>query len=289
MKRIVIMGASSGMGLRVAEMLAERGVPVGLAARNTKPMEELKRRFPSNVEYASIDICRSDAPERLDELIGKLGGMEVYLHISGIGYENLDLDPEREAAIVNTNCVGFSRMLSAAYRYFRSHGIAGQIAAVTSVAGTNGIGRLSAYSSSKKFGQTYITALEQLSFSENAGIKFTDIRPGWVRTPLLLDNVKYPFEMSVEYAARQVIYAIAKQERVWIFDWRWDAVVNIWRWIPDKQWVRMRVPVSVPDIRLPWPISALTERRSDERNAQATDDPEGPVKENAQLENKTRP
>lgn len=289
MKKIIIMGASSGIGLEVAEMLASRNVRIGVAARNTKPLEELKSRYPDCVEYASIDICKPDAPLKLDNLINAVGGMDIYLHVAGIGYENLDLDPEREAAIVNTNCVGFSRMLSAAYRYFRSHGIAGQIAAVTSVAGTNGIGRLSAYSSSKKFGQTYITALEQLSFSENAGIKFTDIRPGWVRTPLLIDNVKYPFEMSVEYAARQVIYAIAKQERVWIFDWRWDAVVNIWRWIPDKTWVRMRVPVSVPDIRLPWPISALTERRSDERNANATDDPEGPVKENAKLENKTRP
>lgn len=289
MKRIIIMGASSGIGYRVAEMLAQRNVKIGIAARNTAPLEVLKSRYPDYVEYASIDICKPDAPLKLDHLISAVGGMDIYLHVAGIGYENLDLDPEREAAIVNTNCVGFSRMLSAAYRYFRSNGIAGQIAAVTSVAGTNGIGRISAYSSSKKFGQTYITALEQLSFSENAGIKFTDIRPGWVRTPLLIDDVKYPFEMTLDYAARQVIYAVVKAKRVWVFDERWNAIVNIWRLIPDNVWVRMRVPISYPDIKLPWPVSKLLILKSDEHNAHATHDPEGPIEENAKLESRTRP
>lgn len=283
------MGASSGMGLRVAEMLAERGVPVGLAARNTKPMEELKRRFPSNVEYASIDICRSDAPERLDELIGKLGGMEVYLHISGIGYENLDLDPEREAAIVNTNAVGLSRMLCAAYRHFRANGIAGQIGVVTSVAGTNGVGKLSAYSASKKFAQTYITALEQLSIAENAGISFSDIRPGWVKTPLLVPGARYPMEMSADYAAREIIKALAHRERVCIFDDRWRLLVTLWKLIPDSVWVKMNVPVTLSDAPLPWPLSQLLVTRSDKANARKSDSPEGPLHENALLENTPRP
>lgn len=289
MKKIIIMGASSGIGYKVAEMLAQRNVRIGIAARNTAPLEELRARYPDYVEYASIDICKPDAPLKLDALIAAVGGMDIYLHVSGIGYENLDLDPEREAAIVNTNCVGFARMISAAYRYFRSHGIAGHIAAVTSVAGTNGIGRLSAYSASKKFDQTYLTALEQLSRGENAGINFTDIRPGWVRTPLLITGVKYPFEMTVDYAARQVIYAIAKRKRVWIFDSRWNAVVNIWRLIPDDLWVRINMPISYPDIPLPWPLSSLMLLKSDEENALSSDDPEGPIDENALLENQPQP
>ncbi len=162
MKKVVIMGASSGMGYALAEALASRGVKVGIAARHTSSMRELKDRYPLYVEYESIDITKRDAKAKLESLIDKIGGMDIYFHSAGIGYENLSLDPEREVEIIRSNAVGFARMLCSAYRYFRDNGRKGHIVAITSVAGTKGIGRLSAYSSTKKFDQTYINALESL-------------------------------------------------------------------------------------------------------------------------------
>ena len=159
MKKIVIMGASSGMGLAVAEALASRGVTVGLAARHTEPMRALQKRYPGRVHYARIDVTQPQAVGQLYQLIEIMGGMDTYFHVAGIGFENLELDPEREVNILDTNVCGFARMICAAYRYFFSRGIRGHIAAITSVAGTNGIGRLSAYSSSKAFGQKYLVAL----------------------------------------------------------------------------------------------------------------------------------
>lgn len=253
MKKIVIMGASSGIGLRVAEEFASRGVKVGLAARLTKPMADLKARYPDMVEYMSIDVTKPDAPSRLGSLISKLGGMDIYFHVAGIGYENLKLDPQREVDIIATNAGGFARMLSTAYRYFRDTGNRGRIAAVTSVAGTNGIGRLSAYSASKKCAQTYMVALEQLAHEEGAHIRFTDIRPGWVRTPLLLEGVKYPMEMTLDYAAPLIIKAIVKAPRVAVIDCRWNVVVGLWRQIPNALWTRLSIPVSTPDSKMPQP------------------------------------
>ena len=158
MKKILIMGASSGIGLRVAEELASRGVMVGMAARHVEPMKALQNKYPDTVVYESIDITHTDAPELMGKLIEKMGGMDIYFHVSGIGYENLALDPQREVDIIATNSGGFARMICAAYRYFRDNHVRGRIAAVTSVAGTNGIGRLSAYSASKKCAQTYLVA-----------------------------------------------------------------------------------------------------------------------------------
>lgn len=253
MKRIVIMGASSGIGLTMAEMLASRGVPVGLAARRIEPLLQLKGRCPDNVTVKSIDITQSDAPVKMLQLIEALGGMEIYIHVAGIGYENLSLDPDREAEIVETNATGFARMIDTAYRYMRNNGIAGQIAAVTSVAGTKGIGRLSAYSASKSFDQAYLTALQQLAYTERSGIRFTDIRPGWTHTPLLIPGVKYPMEMDVRYVAVEALRAIVKKKRVAVIDWRWNMVVGLWRLIPDSLWVRMNIPVSKPDEPIPAP------------------------------------
>lgn len=253
MKRIVIMGASSGIGLRVAGEFASRGIRVGLAARRTGPMAELKNKYPDNVEYTSIDVNSPDAPTLLENLISELGGMDIYFHVSGIGYENLNLDPQREADILETNSCGFARMLCTAYRYFRDNGLKGRIAAVTSVAGTNGIGRMSAYSASKKCAQTYMIALEQLAHAEGANIRFTDIRPGWIRTPLLIEGIKYPMEMTLEYAVPLIIKAIVKAPRVAVIDYRWNLLVDLWRLIPDFLWTKIDVPVSRPDRVLPGP------------------------------------
>lgn len=247
------MGASSGIGLHVAEALASRGVRIGIAARHTAPMEELQKKYPEYVEYASIDVTHKDAPAKLLKLIEATGGMDIYFHVAGIGYENLTLDPEREVEIIKTNAGGFARMVCAAYRYFRDNHIKGQIAGITSVAGTNGIGKLSAYSSSKKCAQTYLVAIEQLAHAEGADITLTDIRPGWINTPLLTPGVKYPMEMSLEYAVPLIIKAIVRKKRVAYIDWRWALYASLWKQVPDRLWVMMNPTISTPDAPYPAP------------------------------------
>lgn len=251
MKKVIIMGASSGIGYAVAEALASRGVKVGVAARRVDSLRGLKEKYPDNVEYMSIDVNSQNAPERLGSLIGLLGGMDIYFHVAGILDENLYLDPEREVRIVDTNAAGFVRCVCAAYRYFRNNRCKGHIAAITSVAGTNGIGRLAAYSASKKFCQTYLVALEQLAHAEKADISFTDIRPGWVKTPLVNADRVYPMEMTVDYVLPRVLRAIVKRKRVAVIDWHFNLLVGAWRMIPNIIWTRMQIPLSNPEPPLP--------------------------------------
>lgn len=243
MKKIFIMGASSGIGLGLAEAFASRGVRVALAARRIVPLQKLKQRYPDNVVYDSIDVTHSDAPERMNALIKEAGGMDIYIHVAGVGFENPGLDPEIEAKTVEVNATGFARMISASYDYFRSNGGKGRIVAITSVAGTNGIAALSAYSASKTFDSTYLVALEQLSNLQGLDIKFTDIRPGWIRTPLLNDDKKYPMEMTMEEALPLIIKAIVRHPRVAYIGWRWKLLVKAWALVPDSIWIRMN-----PDI-----------------------------------------
>lgn len=244
MKRVIIIGASSGIGYAVAEALASRGVRVGLAARHTHTLHALKERYPDNVEYESIDVTHRNAPKLLADLIARTGGMDIYFHVSGIGYANPELDPQREADIVATNSSGFARMIAAAYSYFRDNGVKGRIAAVTSVAGTNGMGRLAAYSASKVFARAYLVAIRQLAHIQNVGITVTDIRPGWVRTPLLHSDESYPMELTVDEAVPQIIRALVKHPRVAYIDWRWGIVSRLWRMIPDRAWEMMDPPVT---------------------------------------------
>lgn len=243
MKKVLIMGASSGIGRRVAEEFASRGIMVGAAARNLSALQTLKDLYPDTIEIEEVDITKEDAPAKMGSLIERMGGVDIYFHVSGIGYSNPSLDPEEEVKMVATNAAGFARMLSAAYRYFRSEGKKGQIVGLTSVAGTNGIGQMAAYSSSKKFAQTYMVALEQLANKEGVDIKFTDIRPGWIRTPLLDPEKHYPMEMTLEYVVPKIIHAIVKHPRVAVIDWRYNILVGLWRMIPNSLWTKMYFPM----------------------------------------------
>ena len=245
--------------------MASRGVKVGIAARRVETLRALKEKYPAYVEYMSIDVDSPNAPERLGSLIGLLGGMDIYFHVAGILDENLYLDPEREVRIVDTNAAGFVRCVCAAYRYFRNNRRKGQIAAITSVAGTNGIGRLAAYSASKRFCQTYLVALEQLAHAEKADIAFTDIRPGWVKTPLVDAEREYPMEMSLAYVLPQVLKAIVRKKRVAVIDWRFNLLVGAWRMIPNILWTKMQIPISYPEPPLPTVRQQIEEAEREKR------------------------
>lgn len=239
MKRILIMGASSGIGYAVAEALASRGVKLGLAARRIDKLQALKEKFPDSIEYAAIDINAEDAPEKMLRLIDDMDGMDIYFHVSGIGYDNPGLIPQREVEILQTNVCGFARMVSTAFNYFKTRKEGGHIVAITSVAGTKGIGPMSAYSASKKCDQTYLTALRQLAHSEHLPISITDIRPGWIQTPLLHDGEKYPLQMTLDYALPRVLKALVSKQSVVYIDWKWGMVCRAWNLLPDAIWTRI--------------------------------------------------
>jgi len=166
-------------------------------------------------------------------------GLTTILLVSGIGSQNRDLDPGIEIATAETNVVGFTRMIDAAFNYLKSHG-GGHIGAVSSIAGTKGLGIAPAYSATKRFQNTYIQCLAQLSAMTRANITFTDIRPGFVDTDLLRSG-NYPMLMRPEKTARMIVDALRRKKRVATIDWRYRLLVTVWRMIPDCIWERANI------------------------------------------------
>ena len=234
-KRAIVIGASSGIGREVAKLLIQEGWTLGVAARRIELLQDI-----GNVEVEQIDVTTEDAPARLRSLIEKLGGMDLFFYASGIGKQNRELQQDIEIATMQTNALGFTRMIGEAYRYFAEQG-AGHIAAITSIAGTKGLGPAPAYSATKAMQNVYLQALEQQAHARGLRIRFTDIRPGFVDTALLSGDFHYPMMLKPQKVACEIIRAINARKHIRVIDWKYRLLTAVWRTIPIFLWRRIKL------------------------------------------------
>ena len=280
-KKAIVMGATSGIGMEVASLLAQRGWQVGIAGRRVERLEEVKRNTNQIISektkvsqkgnisegvkasrgeiicYQQIDVTSADAPTLLQKLIEKLGGMDLYFHSSGIGWQNNSLDFEKEMKTVETNGLGFVRMVDTAFNWFVQQNQGqepgqGQrqgkdrscetyrIACITSIAGTKGLGAAPAYSATKRFQNHYLECLTQQAHMRHLPIAITDIRPGFVKTDLIAGS-NYPLQLTPQEVAQQIVNAIERGKAVKTIDWKYSILVSLWRMIPRWIWTRLSI------------------------------------------------
>lgn len=251
------MGATSGIGQEVARLLAANGYEVGIAGRREERLVQMAQATPGIVAYRQIDVTKEDAPTELHKLIDELGGMDLYFHSSGIGWENVALDADKELKTVETNGMGFVRMVSAAYNWFaeqrtdeaklraeeaeqRASGKErkARIACITSIARTRGLGAAPAYSATKRMQAHYLECLSQQARMRHLNIGITDIRPGFVATDLIAGS-HFPLQLKAEDVARTIVSAIESGSEVVTIDWRYRLLVAAWQLIPRWLWVRL--------------------------------------------------
>lgn len=233
MQTAIIIGATSGIGRALAIELSHRGYTVGIAGRRTGMLETLQGELLGPSAKATIDLADPmQAVQRLDELIAELGGMDILVISSGIGVSNphLEWEPERQTIAVNVE--GFVAMASAGYRYFARHGH-GHLVGISSIAGIRGSRFNPAYSASKAFVMNYLEALRARGHHERIDLAVTDIRPGFVETPMTQGKSGMFWVAPVEVAARQMADAIEQKRRVAYITRRWALIAWFLRHVPD--------------------------------------------------------
>ena len=236
MKRAIVIGASSGIGFEVAQLLLSEGWKVGVASRRMELLQKV-----GNVEVAEqIDVNDPDASKQLREMINQMGGIDLFFYAAGVGKQNRDLKEDIELMTTTTNGLGFVRMIGEAFRYFAERG-EGHIAAITSIAGTKGLGPAPSYSATKAMQNVYLQALEQQANARGLNIYFTDIRPGFVDTALLNGDFHYPMMMKPDVVASQIVRAINHKKHICVIDWKYRVLTMAWRRIPRFIWRRLKL------------------------------------------------
>ncbi|MDD4704065.1 MAG: SDR family NAD(P)-dependent oxidoreductase [Bacteroidales bacterium] len=237
MKRVIIIGASSGIGRELAIHYINAGYIVGIAARRENLLEELKAINPSNVFYKKMDTSKPSAKEELLELIEMCGGMDRFIYCSGVGYINKEIDIEQEIQTVEVNVYGFTHLIDVAYHYFRERGN-GHIVGISSVAGVRTISISPSYSASKKYNNMYLKAISQLAKQNKLNIKTTTILPGFIKTDLI-KNRNYPLTTSIEKGGKMIFDAIQKEKKVAFCPSYWGFISGLMLLIPSCLWSKI--------------------------------------------------
>jgi short-subunit dehydrogenase len=230
-KKAIIVGASSGMGRGIAELLADNGYSVAITGRRLPLLSETMNSRPGRIIISCFDVTVLDSvPAKLDELVSKLGGLDLFVISAGGGDLNETLDFTIEKKMIDLNVAAFTQLADWAYRYFRKQG-QGHLAAISSIAGLRGLRHAPAYNATKAYQVSYLEALRQKSNYLKLPITVTDIRPGFVDTPNAKGEGRF-WQASVSKASRQIYSALLARKKVVYITKRWWLVAMVMKLVP---------------------------------------------------------
>jgi short-subunit dehydrogenase len=240
-QKILITGASSGLGAGMARQFAAKGRDLALCARRTDNLEELKAeltgRYPGiAVAVAALDVNDHEAvPKVFAELDEELGGVDRVIVNAGIGkgYPLGGGKPWANKATLETNLVSGLVQIEAALEMFKKAG-KGHLVLVSSVLGNKGVpGGKAAYAASKA-GMTSLG--ESLRAEYPSGpIKITVLEPGYIESEMTGKSATTMLMVDNETGVKAMVDAIEKEKgRAVVPAWPWWPLVELMKVLPPR-------------------------------------------------------
>jgi short-subunit dehydrogenase len=177
--KIIIIGATSGIGRELAQQYLALGHTVAISGRRAELLSELKKQYAA-MYTDCFDVQEDKVEERLQSLITQLGGLDLLIYSAGYGDPSTTLIAATELDSTATNVMGFVKTATFTFNYFLQQGH-GQLAVISSVAALRGNSWTPAYSAGKAYVSNYAEGLNIKARKLKTGIVITDIRPGFVK------------------------------------------------------------------------------------------------------------
>jgi short-subunit dehydrogenase len=236
MQKILIIGATSGIGRELARLYAAAGHRIGATGRRQELLDSLQLEYPDRILTATSDATAPDAARQLADLTQRLGGLDILIFNAGWGDLSDSLDWNIDKPTVDINVNAFLTAIHFGWDYFVHQGW-GHLVTVSSIAGNRGNRHSPAYSAAKAFQSTYFEGLYIKARKMKIPLYVTDIQPGFVDTKM----AKGPrfWVAPADKAARQIIRAIEKKRRVAHITHRWWIIAKLFRSIPG--WLYYRI------------------------------------------------
>ena len=219
MKKIIIVGATSGIGRGLAEQYAREDYLIGITGRRENLLKEICAQDKDKLFYQVCDITHTETTLlSLETLVQEMGGMDMLIICAGTGELNPQLSYQLEEPTLLTNVVGFTN--------------------ISSVGGTRGSGVAPAYNASKAYQINYMEGLRQKAAKLPFAVYTTDIRPGFVDTAMAKGEGLF-WVTPVDKAVKQIKKAISDRKKVAFISKRWKYVAWLFKLIPSALYCKM--------------------------------------------------
>lgn len=219
----LIIGASSGIGLALAEQLKQQG---------SQPI--LLSRKPENLDHFTCYKINGEDPSSiqntLNQALTKHPDVQRIFIVSGTGDVEKDWNTDVALRTLQLNCDFFTRACYTSCEYLENRGF-GQLIAVTSISGLRGGSASLSYNASKAYQSTLLEGISCRFKQSGKPIFLTEIRPGFVDTAMM--KADKPFWVSSpQKAANQILHASTKKRNLAYVSRRWRIMAWLLKTLP---------------------------------------------------------
>jgi short-subunit dehydrogenase len=229
-QKILITGASSGLGEGMARVFAAKGRDLALCARRVDRLDELKAELLEQhpgitVAVAELDVNdHEQVPKVFSALSDELGGIDRVIVNAGIG-KGAPLGSGKlwaNKATIETNLVAALVQIETAIEMFKQAG-SGHLVLISSVAANKGVPGVKAAYSASKAGVSSLGMSLRAQFLKGP-IKITVLEPGYIESEMTAKAEKTTLMVDKETGVKALVNAIERE--------RGHAVVPAWPWVP---------------------------------------------------------
>jgi len=235
LKKVVISGASSGIGLALARYYLESGAIVAALARRGDLLQNLAANFPNNVFCYALDVRDAAAIQNAaQDFLTRVGVPDIVIANAGVSRGTLteyteDIDAFQQ--VIDINVLGIVKTFQPFLVPMRE-AKKGTLVGIASVAGFRGLPGAGAYSASKAAAITYLESLRVEL--RGSGVHVVTICPGYIKTPMTAVNpYPMPFILEPEEAAKRLARAIDSGKTFTIIPWQMGLVGRVMKWLPN--------------------------------------------------------